>query len=411
MTLIRLDRPGGALVGTRCGSGPPVLLLHAGGERRTVWKPIADFLAANGHQCVAYDLRGHGDSGATGADELPTHAQDVAAMIAAEPYPLTVVGASLGGLAIVLALELPDVVGKIASVVLVDVVPHLDRDRARAFLGELGHGIADRALVLDILDRRRPQLEAATSGLSDVPTAVVRAERSAFNDEDCAWFSEQVPHAVFTPVAGAGHLVARDAPAVLAEVLQQHLQAAPVRRRRTDWLLERCGVKTVPHPGGTLGAHLDRTADMLAAWNAKSWVVDAGRLHAAYGTNGFPQGFPAVTSTAVRAVAGGEAERLVDLYGRCDRARSYPTLLTDSPSIIDRHTSETHPLSLEQVNAFAELTAANELDVLAHCPSVMAEHGPDLSRLFRRWEPLLSPGARQACAAMSAKVSSVGGAI
>lgn len=397
MTLIRLDRPGAALVGTRCGDGPTVLLLHAGGERRTVWKPIAELLVANGHQCVAYDLRGHGDSGATGADELPTHAQDVAAMIAAEPYPLTVVGASLGGLAGLLALELPDVVGKVASVVLVDVVPHLDRDRARAFLNGVGHGYADRPLVLDILDRRRPRLEAATSSLSGVPTAVVRAERSAVADEDCARFSGQVPHAAFATVAGAGHLVARDAPAVLAGVLQQHLQAAPVRRRRTDWLLARCGVNDVPHPGGTLGAHLDRTGDMLAAWRAKAWVVDAGRLHAAYGTDGFAHGFPGVSSAAVRAVAGAEAERLIDLYGRCDRARSYPTFLTDSPSIIDRQTSEAHTLSLEQVKAFAELTAANELDVLAHCPSLMAEHGPDLSRLFRRWEPLLSPGAREAC--------------
>jgi pimeloyl-ACP methyl ester carboxylesterase len=402
MTRIMLRRPDAVLVGTRIGQGPGVLLLHAGGERREVWQPAAKSLAAGGYCCTAYDLRGHGDSGAAGADELPTHADDVAAMIAAEPNPVTVAGASLGGLAGLLALGEPDIGRGVSGVVLVDVVPHLDPDRVRAYLNQVREGYGDRPLVLDVLSRRRTRLESTTSGLSDIPTLLVRGERSALTDHDCRRFTEQVPHPGVATAAGAGHLVARDAPAELARLLLEHLNSPPARRRRIDRLLEAGQLGDIPHPGGTLRDHLDRTADTLETWGAPAWVVDAGRLHAAYGTDGFPHDVPGLTPAAIQAAAGAEAERLVELYGRCDRARSYPTLLTDSPTIIDRHTGEAYRLSPEEVRAFAELTAANELDVVVHSPSIAAKHGPGLGRLFGRLEPLLSPGARDAWSALSA---------
>ncbi len=44
-----------------------------------------------------------------------------------------------------------------------------------------------------------------------------------------------------------------------------------------------------------------------------------------------------------------------------------------------------------------EITAANELDVMAHDPAIAAQHGPALYRLFDRTRTLLSPAAQTAC--------------
>ncbi|WP_410626749.1 alpha/beta fold hydrolase [Amycolatopsis sp. cmx-8-4] len=400
MSRITLDRPDVELAGTRAGDGPGVLLLHAGGERREVWRPIAETLARQGYRCTAYDLRGHGDSGAAGADELAAHAGDVAAMIAAEPNPPTVVGASLGGLATLLALGKPDLAHRVSGVVLVDVVAELAPVRVRTFLDGVRDGYGEHPLVRDALNQG-PRLVAGAERLAELPTLLVLAERSVLTEQDRRRFADRVPHAGVASVPGTSHLVARDAPEQLTRLLLDHLSSPPVRRRRIDWLLDAGEVSDIPHPGGTLRAHLDRTADTLEAWGAPAWLVDAGRLHAARGTDGFPAGILGLTSAAILAAAGAEAEQFVALYGRCDRARSYPTLHTGSPKIFDRHTFEALHVPPEQVRAFAELTAANELDVVRHSRSIATEHGLALSRLFTRWEPLLSAGAREAWSAMA----------
>src|SRR3546814_16164042 len=42
--------------------GPPVLLLHGGGQTRHSWSGTAGQLAARGYEAWTMDLRGHGDS-------------------------------------------------------------------------------------------------------------------------------------------------------------------------------------------------------------------------------------------------------------------------------------------------------------------------------------------------------------
>jgi pimeloyl-ACP methyl ester carboxylesterase len=42
--------------------GPTTLLLHAGGETRSVWRPISNELVEAGWRTIAPDLRGHGES-------------------------------------------------------------------------------------------------------------------------------------------------------------------------------------------------------------------------------------------------------------------------------------------------------------------------------------------------------------
>ena len=98
-----LVRPDAILRFDRLGSGPPVLLLHAGGERRLVWHKVMAPLAQRGFLTIAYDQRGHGESGGSRDTPLPAFGADTVAMIEQLDSPL-VVGSSLGGFAALSAL-------------------------------------------------------------------------------------------------------------------------------------------------------------------------------------------------------------------------------------------------------------------------------------------------------------------
>lgn len=270
--------------------------------------------------------------------------------------------------------------------------------RVRAFLAHATGGLASRPLVSDILDRATALREAA--GALDLPTLLVRGgERSPLGDADIKRFTELVGDARVTVIERAGHLIAQDAPSELADQITYQLRDPDVRRRRIGHLLASLNVLGQQHPTGTLMKHLQRTGDTLDAWCAPDWVADAGRLHAVYGSDGFEHAFDPPSPRLVRAAVGWDAERLIDLYGQCDRAKSYATFLTSSPAIVDRSANIRHPLMRVQLHGFAELTVANELDALARDPALAATHGASLYALFSSWHPLLSGPARAAVAA------------
>jgi non-heme chloroperoxidase len=118
--------------------GAPVLLLHGGGQTRRSWKQTAAALAAHGYLVVSVDQRGHGDSdwAPDGAYELGDYAEDVRRITQERGRPWIVVGASLGGLAALLAAgEHPAV--NCAALVLTDAAPRLNsegRARIRSFM-------------------------------------------------------------------------------------------------------------------------------------------------------------------------------------------------------------------------------------------------------------------------------------
>jgi pimeloyl-ACP methyl ester carboxylesterase len=94
------------------GSGPAILLVHAGGQDAEVWRPIAERLA--GFTVVTYDRRGtlrsgHEDWPGKGSAQ---HADDAAALLEALGLAHAVVfGASSGGIpALQLALRHPELV-------------------------------------------------------------------------------------------------------------------------------------------------------------------------------------------------------------------------------------------------------------------------------------------------------------
>jgi pimeloyl-ACP methyl ester carboxylesterase len=375
------------------GTGPGAVLLHAGGERRQVWQPVAERLAAAGFVSISMDLRGHGESGGARDDSVFRHAHDVEALLEACGGCPVVVGASLGGFAAMLALAARDRQLRAAGLVLVDVVPDPEPQRVRAFLNASTGGGGDRPLVTEILGHSDDFRTAARQLV--LPVMLVRGARSAITDDEVERLRALVPHLRVATVENAGHLVARDAPEGLsAELLSFFLNDA-VRDRRIDRFIVLAGGYDLRHPGGTLGKHLHRVGDTLRRWGEQPAVVDAGRLHAAYGTQGFvvPDAELATRDHVCRFVSG-TAERLIELYCRCDRQPSYASWSSTAPVVVDRTGGSAISLSEAERCALIAITVANELDVMRHDEKLKQAHGLDLKRIFLDWRPWLCPAAQ-----------------
>ncbi|MFH8934245.1 DUF6817 domain-containing protein [Streptomyces griseosporeus] len=163
-------------------------------------------------------------------------------------------------------------------------------------------------------------------------------------------------------------------------------------------LLVEAGADRIPHPGGTLLAHLDRVHARLAAWDARPALRLAGLCHACYGTDGFPEPLlPLDRRADLAAVIGAEAEEIVRRYAGCAREATYPTLDGPDARFHDRFTGTAVPATAAETRDFAELTAANELDLAAENPDFRARHGRDLLALFTRLRPLLTEAAWTDC--------------
>jgi pimeloyl-ACP methyl ester carboxylesterase len=240
-------------------SAPPVVLLHGGGQTRHAWGGTAAALAAHGHHAIAIDLRGHGDSGwDRDADyRVEAFARDLCAVARQLPSRPAVVGASLGGLAALIA-QGESVDPPASAVVLVDIAPRVDPvgvGRIVQFMTGHPDGFATLEEAADAVaayvpHRPRPRdlnglrknlrqgtdgrfrwhwdprfmngdrpprasqnperLEAAARALR-VPTLLVRGRLSDVVNEDGARaFVAIVPHARYVDVSGAGHMVAGD---------------------------------------------------------------------------------------------------------------------------------------------------------------------------------------------------------
>ncbi len=131
-TLVFHGADGGKRVASRHGQdGRPVLLLHGGGQTRHAWQNPAKRLADEGFCAFSLDQRGHGDSDRAldGHMALPSSVaiagrrQQIADRTGHKPV---VVGASLGGIASLVALARAAASPCFAALVLVDIVPDMD---------------------------------------------------------------------------------------------------------------------------------------------------------------------------------------------------------------------------------------------------------------------------------------------
>ena len=247
---------------------PTVLLLHGGGQTRHAWGNAARRLGEAGWQAVALDLPGHGDSGwpADGDYSMPVFARTVAAALGELPRPVTVVGASLGGLSTIAAIGLEDPPA-MDAIVLVDVAPRLESDgvqRIVEFMTAHPDGFAsleEAAMHVARYKGREPPGPSRLEGLkknlrlndagrwvwhwdprlmdprnnvgrrdADAfeqalrgwhrPTLLVRGARSdVVSPEGARALQSVVPGARFVDLADAGHMVAGDANDVFTQTI------------------------------------------------------------------------------------------------------------------------------------------------------------------------------------------------
>ena len=248
------------------GSKPTALLLHGGGQTRRAWDRAARDLADAGFAAITVDQRGHGESdwladGAYAFADYGADAVQLGRQIAERFGQMPVViGASLGGLAAMLA-EGEAGPGFWQGLVLVDITPQMDPggvDKIQSFMGAaMAEGFASveeaaEAVAAYLPHRPRPksldglrknlrhdpdgryrwhwdprfldgprsintdgaQLEGATSDTlraTRIPVLLVRgASSELISPAHAQAFQAIVPHAETVDVGGAGHMVAGD---------------------------------------------------------------------------------------------------------------------------------------------------------------------------------------------------------
>jgi non-heme chloroperoxidase len=249
--------------------GPLVVLQHGGGQTRHAWKGAGETLGKAGYHAVAFDARGHGDSGWAAADEYGQDymVKDLLCVVQAlgGKQPI-LVGASMGGGVSLVAIGEGHL--SAAALVLVDMAPHIEPEGARriqAFMAqkpegfdtlqEVANAIANyqphrpRPRTLDGLaknvrlgadgkyhwhwdparrrswgDRQayRQRLHACADQLYalQVPTLLVRGGLSDVLSETGAQrFLAQCPHAEYVNVANAAHMVAGDRNDIFADAV------------------------------------------------------------------------------------------------------------------------------------------------------------------------------------------------
>lgn len=271
------------LAGTMAGDGPLVLLLHGGGQTRHSWDRTLGRMVDAGCTALSLDMRGHGDSGwapGTSGYDLDSYRRDVRAALGQLPEPPAVVGASLGGVAAMLALG-TDPYGGIAlarCLVLVDVVPRMEDvgvRRIREFMASAPNGFATLDEAADAIARyrARPARPRSLDGLAKnlrlhrdnryrwhwdprildgfggteeerhrvmadaargiaVPTLLVRgADSDVVGDEGTRELAELIPHVRVSEIAGAGHMVAGDSNDVFSDAIIGYVREHAVATR------------------------------------------------------------------------------------------------------------------------------------------------------------------------------------
>jgi hypothetical protein len=129
--------------------------------------------------------------------------------------------------------------------------------------------------------------------------------------------------------------------------------------------LEERGAGQVEHLASDLLTHLFGTEQRARAFGASEPVALAALCHAAYGTDGFaPKLLELDERQALRAAIGTEAEAHVYRYAACDRDETYSHLGAERMVLADRFTGQVETLTAPEAEAFALITAANELDLV-----------------------------------------------
>ena len=256
--------------------GPLGLLQHGGGQTRHAWKGAGEALGAAGYHAVAFDARGHGDSGwsADGDYSVDAMVADLVQIIDTLGGKRPVlVGASMGGGTSLGAIGEDHV--DATALVLVDVAPRIEpagaerildfmRQKPEGFetLDEVADAIAayqphrNRPRTLDglaknlrvgengrffwhwdpkfledsrNLEERTARMHACAATLT-LPTLLVRGGLSdVLSEAGATAILEMCPHAEFVNVTDAAHMVAGDRNDIFSAAVTEFLaHAVPV---------------------------------------------------------------------------------------------------------------------------------------------------------------------------------------
>lgn len=252
-------------------NGQPVLLFHGGGQTRHAWQRTVQTLSNSGFRAIAFDHRGHGDSAWSDSYEVELFRDDVlhiCQQLSQKPF---IVGASLGGVAGLLANALAE--KEISrALVLVDVAPRSNPAgiaRILDFMAASPDGFASleeaaaavaayqpqrkqrsdhRGLQKNLRQRDNGrwywhwdpraleyfQNDAGRRMSADIlydaaeqltqPVLLVRGSLSDVIDIDIKEeFQRRIPHAQVVDVSGAGHMVAGDRNDIFSQTILDFL--------------------------------------------------------------------------------------------------------------------------------------------------------------------------------------------
>lgn len=242
------------------GHGPAVVLVHGLGSQATEWLPVARSLARD-HRVVLVELPGHGLARMPNALTLDEAARSLDREIAEQgAEPVVLVGHSVGGLiALAEALRSP---ARVRALVLVETAlrPQAGPQERVALFAALEHDFRGtlratyEAFGRDSAQGARLWAQASTvdsgvmkawiplavaSDLSGrlrelrVPLLVVLSDRSWPRDEPWPACAESLGYAGATSVravriAGSGHFVMLDEPALVAGAIRRFLRDSSV---------------------------------------------------------------------------------------------------------------------------------------------------------------------------------------
>jgi pimeloyl-ACP methyl ester carboxylesterase len=245
--------------------GPLVVLQHGGGQTRHAWKGAGQILGNTGYHAVAFDARGHGDSGWAPADQYGTDymVEDLLRVVdALGGKRPTLVGASMGGGISLVAIGEGHL--EAAALVLVDMAPRIEPEGARriqAFMSQKPEGFDSLEEVAKAISnyqphrprprkldglvknvrlgadgkyhwhwdparrRHRPgaayreRLHVCANQLK-LPTLLVRGGLSdVLSEAGAQSFLAQCPHAEYINVEHAAHMVAGDRNDIFADAV------------------------------------------------------------------------------------------------------------------------------------------------------------------------------------------------
>jgi len=130
--------------------GWPVLFLHGGGQTRHAWGSTAVILAEQGWRTITLDLRGHGESdwAENGDYSFTAHCADCVAVVDQLGRPPVLVGASLGGIASILAEGTSDRTIS-SALVLVDIAPRANLEGVKRITDFMKSGVDGFASLED----------------------------------------------------------------------------------------------------------------------------------------------------------------------------------------------------------------------------------------------------------------------